>query len=41
MAMNDAINLPRFALPAVIALLATTAHAEPFLTRNQNPLLAL
>ena len=41
MALNHAIIAQRFALPAVIALLATTAHAEPFLTRNQNPLLAL
>jgi hypothetical protein len=41
MVPNHAITTQRFALPAVIALLATTAHAEPFLTRNQNPLLAL
>jgi len=41
MTPNHAISLRRFALPLAIALLATTAHAEPFLTRNQNPLLAL
>lgn len=31
----------RFVMPAAIALFAWTAHAEPFLTRNQNPLLAM
>jgi hypothetical protein len=41
MALNHAIAVQRFAVPALIGLLATAAHAEPFLTRNQNPLLAL
>lgn len=41
MARNHAIAVQRITAPALIALLATTAHAEPFLTRNQNPLLAL
>jgi hypothetical protein len=41
MASNHATTVLRFGLPALIGLLATTAHAEPFLTRNQNPLLAL
>ena len=41
MALKHAIAAQRFTLPAAVALLATTAHAEPFLTRNQNPLLAL
>lgn len=41
MAPSDALALRRVALLAVIALFATTAHAAPFLTRNQNPLLAL
>lgn len=41
MASRHALAARRLALPAVIALLATTARAEPFLTRNQNPLLAL
>lgn len=31
----------RVLVPAAIGLLAPAAHAEPFLTRNQNPLLAL
>jgi hypothetical protein len=39
--MSHAIAVRRAAVPALIALLATTAQAEPFLTRNQNPLLAL
>jgi hypothetical protein len=33
--------VPRICVSALAALLATTTHAEPFLTRNQNPLLAL
>jgi hypothetical protein len=41
MVLNHAVTAQRFAVPALIGLLATTAHAEPFLTRNQNPLLAL
>ena len=41
MPLKPAIAAQRFAIPAAIALFATTAHAEPFLTRNQNPLLAL
>ena len=41
MARNHAIAVQRITAPALIALLATAAHAEPFLTRNQNPLLAL
>lgn len=41
MALNHATAARRSAFAAVIALLATSAHAEPFLTRNQNPLLAL
>ena len=41
MALNHAIAVRRAAAPALIALLASPAHAEPFLTRNQNPLLAL
>jgi hypothetical protein len=40
-ASNHPITLLRVAATASIALLATTARAEPFLTRNQNPLLAL
>jgi hypothetical protein len=41
MASNHAIIVRRSTVLALIALLATTAHAEPFLTRNQNPMLAL
>jgi len=41
MAPEYAIAVRRIAIPALIALLGSTAHAEPFLTRNQNPLLAL
>lgn len=38
---NHAIVLQRAALAAVFTVAPATAHAEPFLTRNQNPLLAL
>lgn len=38
---SGSTRLPRIAAPALIALFATTADAEPFITRNQNPLLAL
>jgi hypothetical protein len=38
---NRRITVLRIVVPPLVALLATTAHAEPFLTRNQNPLLAL
>jgi len=38
---NCAIAMPRIVTPALFVLFATAAHAEPFLTRNQNPLLAL
>jgi hypothetical protein len=41
MAPEHAIAVQRIAVPALIALLGPVAHAEPFLTRNQNPLLAL
>lgn len=36
-----AMTWRRIVAPALVALLATTADADPFLTRNQNPLLAL
>lgn len=38
---NRRITVLRIVAPPLAALLATTACAEPFLTRNQNPLLAL
>jgi hypothetical protein len=41
MAPNRAVALRRVAMPAMVVLLGPAAHAEPFLTRNQNPLLAL
>ncbi len=41
MAPNRAVALRRVAVPAMVVLLGPAAHAEPFLTRNQNPLLAL